>query len=121
MPAPISPDLRARAVEAWEGGEGTQRGLAKRFKVGESSIGRWVGLKRDTGSVEPVRPARVGRARLIDEAGTAVLAELVAMHSDATEEELTDLYAERTGQNPSRSTIHRALKRLGYTRKKSAS
>lgn len=121
MPAPISPDLRSRAVEAWLGGEGTQREIAERFLVGEASVRRWVALLRRTGGVTPKEPELSNLPRLVDQVCDGVLRELVAEHPDATEEELTDLFAERTDKHPSRSTIHRALRRLRFTRKEKPS
>lgn len=118
MPVPISTDLRARVVASWEAGEGTQQEVADRFKVGVASVRRWVARQRRTGSLEPTSPDRSQQERLVDDAGAVVLADLVSAHSDATEEELADMYAEETGKVASRSTINRELKRLGLTRKK---
>lgn len=121
MAAPISSDLRARVVAAWEAGEGTQRQIAERFRVGEASVRRWVARKRRTGSLEPSEPDRSGIFRWVDTEGEQLLTELVAKYPDATEEELTTHFRTATGLRPSRSTVHRGLKRLGYTRKKSRS
>ncbi len=117
MPAPLSPDLRARVVAAWEAGEGTQPEIAKRFQVGEASIRRWLAKKRATGALTAKVPDRIG-TRLLDAAGEALLRSLVVEHPDATEEELVDHLAERGGITVSRSTVNRCLRRLKLSRKK---
>jgi len=54
-------------------------------------------------------------------ANLAVLEELLAANKDATNEELAELMAERTGITVSPSTISRSIALLGWTRKKSHS
>lgn len=118
MPALLSIDLRSRAVAAWEAGEGTQAEIAARFHVGEASIRRCVARKRRSGSLVPKVPDRSGVARLIDADGERHLRALVEEQADASEEELTARLVEVTGVVLSRSTVNRALRRMGLTRKK---
>ena len=52
-PKPYSDDLRARMVE--EIGQGATRGeVAERFGVSLSSVGQFLRLERETGSISPV-------------------------------------------------------------------
>ena len=52
MAKPYSSDLRARVVEAVEEGA-TREEAAERHDVSLSSVGRFLRLKRETGSVRP--------------------------------------------------------------------
>jgi transposase len=88
LPSPLSLDLRTRAIEAYERGEGTQVEIAARFGVGEASIRRWWRLKRENGSLEPNTDFRHGPAPLLDEHGLMVLRELLEERPDSTLEEL---------------------------------
>jgi hypothetical protein len=54
MPAPLSRDLRARIVEAVEGGS-SMRGAAARFAVSPSSAIKLMARVRATGSLAPAR------------------------------------------------------------------
>ena len=118
MGAPISRDLRERIVEAWRREKLGPGALAKRFLVGVATVNRLVRRYRETGSVE-ARPYRDGRRRVIDERGEKTLRRLIEQHPDWTSYELADAYNERAKRRVNRSTVLRAIKRLGYTIKKS--
>lgn len=117
----LSVDLRERAVRAYRNGEGTQKEVAQRFGIGEASLRRWLRLEEETGSVAPRLDYRRGPPRKIDVVQLAALEELLGEHSDATNEELAELLAVKTGLSVSASSISRALALLGWTRKKNAS
>ena len=51
MPNPYAFDLRARAVAAFEAGEGTYAEIAEEFVVHSRTLQKWVRRKRLTGSV----------------------------------------------------------------------
>ena len=68
----ISTDLRRRAVEAYERGEGSIPAVATRFAIGEASLGRWLRRKRETGSVERA-PRSGGDPRRVTPAGEPLL------------------------------------------------
>lgn len=53
MPAPLSIDLRQRIFWAYQAKEGSQRQLAKRFKVSLSFIRDLRRHYRQTGTIEP--------------------------------------------------------------------
>lgn len=121
MPGPLSIDLRKRAIEAYERGEGTQVEIAARFGVGEATIRRWWRLKRESGSLEPNTDFRHGPAPLLDEHGLEVLHDVLIAQPDATLDELAVEVEKRTGINASISTISKAVRKLGWSRKKKPS
>jgi transposase len=117
----LAKDLRERVVAAYEGGDGTRKEVAKRFNVGEASLGRWLRRKRETGSVEAIVDYHHGPQRKVDVVHLAALEQVLASHPDATNEELADVLCERTGLMVSPASISRAIAVLGWTRKKSPS
>ena len=118
MARPYSADLRDRVLLAHEHGEGGATALARRFRIGLSTLYRWLGDFRDEGR-RAARPMGHGRAPL----GGAedVLRALVAEQNDATLAEYAERFAARTGRRRSPSAICRALRRLDLPRKKSRS
>jgi transposase len=115
MPRPYSTDLRQRALAAYEADEGSQAELAKRYRVGERTLSRWLRTAREAGRRGP-KP-RAGGPAPLGGAG-AVLAKLAAEQNDATLAEYADRLAARTGVRRSLAAVCRALKRLGLVRKK---
>lgn len=114
---PFSEDLRARIVVVYEETELSYPQVAERFQVSESSVRRFVKHWRETGAVTPTRPVN-GRHAKIDKEGGAILAELVKMHVDASQDELRERLAVNTGTLVSQPTLCRALQRARITRKK---
>ena len=55
MPNPYPIELRTRAVEAYECGEGSYAAVANRFSVSGRTLVRWVTRERDLGSVAPFK------------------------------------------------------------------
>ena len=118
MARPYSADLRERVLLAHEGGEAGATALARRFRIGLSTLYRWLEEARDEGRRAP-RPMGSGPAPL----GGAedVLRALVAAQNDATLAEYAERFAARTGQRRRPAAICRALRRLNLPRKKSRS
>src|SRR3982751_2856125 len=115
MPRAYSPDLRERALAAYEAGEGRQSEIARLYRIGERTLSGWLKLAREEGRRSP-RPPRGGRAPLGGE--REALAGLVAERNDATLAQSADRLAERTGVPRSGSALCRALRALGLVRKK---
>jgi len=90
--------------------------VVETFEVSLATLKRWLVQRRDTADLTPkIRP---GRRRTIAAAQhTALWAQLEA-HQDATLAQHTDLWNATQGVCVSRWTIGRAIKRLGWTRKK---
>lgn len=96
-------DLRQRAVEAVQEGEGTQEEVAKRFKISVSSLKRWLNREHlDADKPGPVAP------RLDLEALKKVV------------QDKPDLYLDEYAKllNTSSSTVSYNLLKLGIRRKK---
>lgn len=115
MSRPYSADLRERVLLAHEHGEGGCAVLARRFRVGVSTLYRWLDAARKEGRRVP-KPMGHGRVAL--GGGEDVLRVLVSEENDATLAEYAERLAARTGQRRSPAAICRALKRLGLARKK---
>lgn len=105
-------ELRRRIVEAYEQKEGTYFELAQRFGVGEATVYRLLKLKREQGNVRPGAPSGVTEEELPE------FVQMVNEFPNATLEELKEAWISRTRRQLSRSSIVRALRRAGITRKK---
>lgn len=114
---PYSLDLRQRIVDAYEKGEGSIRQLAKRFEVAPNTVYDYLTRMRATGSAAPC-PHGGGVTPKIDQAGLQHVRALVEEKNDRTLAELGKELAERYSLTVSRSTLARAVKGLGMTRKK---
>ncbi len=107
-------DLRERVVAACDAGDATRPQVAARFSVSVPWIRKLLRQRRDTGSIAP-RPHGGGRAPAFDDQAAGRLREANRADDDATLEEL----ARAAGVACCPSAVHRALARLGITRKKS--
>lgn len=113
---PYSKDFRLKVVHAYERGEGSQRDLARLFGVSLSFIQDLLQRYRQTGSVEP-QPHGGGNPGKIRPYLSAV-EQLHQQHPDASLAERCEQLAATTPVHVGRTTMHRALKQLGLTRKK---
>lgn len=114
---PHSSDLRQRIVTLYEQGEGSIRGLAKRFQVSPDSVRLLVKQYRATGNIAP-KPYAGGPQPTLQAEHHEVLRDLVETDNDATLPQLAQRLAKRTGVQVSGSTISRTLRKLNITRKK---
>src|SRR5215211_982509 len=117
MPRPYSTDLRRRVLRACARPEGSRGQIARRFRVGESTVYDWLRLERAEDRRRP-KPHAGGRPRVIDSEGEAVLKELVAADNDATLAEYAVAFTARSGHEVSVPMVCKALGRLGLGRKK---
>lgn len=108
-----SMDLRERVVAACDAKEGTKREIAARFGVSESWVYFLLKRRRDTGEIGSW-DSHAGRKAVFADERLEQLKALVGQDPDATLEELRAL----SGQDCSLMAVHRALERLGATRKK---
>ena len=109
-----SMDLRQRVVAACDTRDGTRAQIAARFSVSVSWIRDLLRRRRQTGSIAP-KPHGGGRPPAFDAEAAERLRAAVRDDDDATLAEL----AEAAGVACVPSAVHRALLRLGITRKKS--
>jgi len=110
-----STDLKERVVRAVAAGQ-PMREAARRFNVCVNTVKRAVVQARETGSLErkpiPGYPRRIGPEQ------EAALRARLETAPDATVLEHCAWWAEQTGQHLSEATMWRAMRRLGWTRKK---
>jgi transposase len=114
-----SVDLRERVVASVESGECNIPAAARRYKVSEPSIERWVARKRRSGTCAPL-PYAGGPARKLASAA-AVIRAAVKAQSDATLQELCEVVEKETKIKSNSSMMYRELMRLKLPRKKSRS
>jgi len=110
-----SVDLRRKIVEA------VQRGLSKAkaaraFGVGISSVKRYMNMAQQGESLVPKKAP--GKERKLDQAATRLLKEDLHRRPTATYQQRAKLLFELLRVQVSEATLCRAIKRLGYTRKK---
>ncbi|PIG91150.1 helix-turn-helix domain-containing protein [Gloeocapsopsis sp. IPPAS B-1203] len=114
-----SVDLRQKIIEAYNQQEGSQRQLAKRFRVSLSFIENLLKRYRTNGTVEP-RAHGGGRIAKLSIEQEQVLVNLVAEDNDAILVELCARLEQQTGVRVSRATMGRIVQKLKLTRKKNS-
>jgi len=111
-----SQDLRERVLRAVDQGT-TQKQIAELLSISLATIKRYVKQRREQGHVRPKAiPGRPATQRQPLEAGLLPQLETCP---DATLERHCQLWEQAHGQQVSRWTMSRAIKRLKWTRKKS--
>src|SRR5919202_5286359 len=110
-----SVDLREKIIAAV--GHGMSKAQAARtFGVGATSVKRYVKLQEEG---KPLTPGKApGKEGKLDESAMKLLEEDLHARPTVTYENRADLLCELLGVRVSKSTICRAVRRLGYTRKK---
>jgi transposase len=111
-----STDLKERLVRAVADGQ-PMRAAARRFNVCVNTVKRAVVQERETGSLER-KPIPGGPRRIGPEREAALRARLAAAPA-ATILEHCAWWAEQYDQELSEATMWRAMRRLGWTHKKS--
>jgi len=120
MPRPYPREIRTRVIEVWQEGGSTQKEIAERFAIGLQTVVRWVGRVRTTGSVDPSPMGGARRARLVDDAGEAMIRDILDCVPDTTLREICEVFRESRGVKISPQTMSYTVRRFGYTRKKGA-
>ena len=100
---PYSLDLRQKVVDAYSNGEGSFRGLAKRFKVSLSFIQRLLKRYREEGTIAPKTLGGGLTPQL--EPHTEQIHLLLEQCNDLTLEQLAQKLAQETGVKVSLSTL----------------
>jgi transposase len=106
-------------VASVENGECNIPAAARRFKVSEPTIERWLARKRRIGNVAPFAHAG-GPVRKL-KAAEAVIRAAVKAQPDASLQELCERVEKETGIQSDSSMMCRELARLKLARKKSRS
>src|SRR3954453_9772465 len=110
---PYSKDLRERVAAAVDHGEGSQREIARRFRVSLTFVFRLLRRRRDAGTLDP-KPHGGGPTPTLGPDEQQRLHQLIREQPDATLEQLRQL----GGVTCSLTTLWRALRRRDLTRKK---
>lgn len=113
---PYSMDFRLKVVQAHERGEGSQRELARLFGVSVSFVHGLLRRYRQTGNVEPQPHGGGNPGKVAPYLG--VVQHLHQQHPDASLAERCEQLAAAAPVHIGRTTMQRALKRLGLTHKK---
>ena len=110
-----STDLRHRILAAVQAGDG-KSAVARRFCVERSTVRRYLRQWERTGSLAP-KPIPGAPPAIAPEQYPALLTQLTAL-PDATLEAHCDRWEAEQGVRVSISTMSRAQRRAGWTRKK---
>lgn len=113
---PYSLDLRERVLAAAHEDPLSQAEIAKQFKIGLTTLERWLRRQRQTGKNTPL-PHGGGRVRTL-QGCEAFLRAALKHQPDATLDELCARVAEAKGVGVSASMMCRELQRLKLPRKK---
>lgn len=106
-------DLRERVLQAIDAGM-SKMTAHRTFRVSRPTIDGWLALRAQTGSLAPRRPHHT-RVRQLE--GAAFEA-FVVRHAHATLSEMAAAWQQETGALLSTMEFSRALRRLGWSRKK---
>jgi transposase len=121
MPRPYSDDLRCKLLEAYEGGGGSLRELAKQFGVSWGYSKKIRGQQLRTGQKERPPQTQHGPASRLTPAVEQQLRSALRQQPDLSLAELRQRLAERAGVAVSRSRLWVWLQRLGLRHKKNRS
>jgi putative transposase len=114
---PYSLDLRQKVIDAYNHQEGSQRQLAKRFKVSLSFVQDLLKRYREDGTIE-ARPHGGGQPAKLTVEQVAIVATLVEEDNDVLLVELCERLEHRTQVSVSRATMGRLTQKLMLTRRK---
>ena len=117
MARPLPLELRSRAVNAYNDGQGTVEEIAQRFSICARSLFRWLSLKRCSNDLSP-KQTRKGPPAKITGASFDALSDFCMRKPDRTVAELAQDWSKENRQSVSRSAMGRALLRAGLSLKK---
>ncbi len=120
MAAAYSVDLRQRILTAWKDKEGSQRELAKRFKVSLAFIRDFLRRYRETGEIAARKQGGDQRSKVKGKA-QELLQEIVSKQNDVYLREIQSELKEKLTIQVSTSSLCRTLKRQKLLLKKNAS
>lgn len=112
-------DIRQKIIDAYNNQEGSQRKLAKRFRVSLSFVQSLLKRYRETGSVDP-KPHGGGQTPKLTPQQLAIVPQLVKEDNNATLDELCEKLYQKTQVRISRATMGRVLQTFKLPRKKSS-
>lgn len=116
---PYSQDIRERIIEAYLNGEGSQRVIARRFRVSLSFVRDLLNRFRRTGTLAPA-PRRMLSTSKLDAESLALLLDLAAKNPGLSLSSLCRILLFKRQLSVSRSTVWRAIRRNRQSRKSGA-
>lgn len=117
MPAAYSVDLRQRILDAYEAKEGSQRQLAKRFKVSLSFVRDLMRHDREQKTVQP-KPHGGGAVAKIGVKEQALIADWLKQQPDLVLWELCERLEQECAVQVGISTMWRVLEQMNLSVKK---
>lgn len=112
MPKCYSYDLRCKVIKAIEEDGMSPTEASKIFHLSRNTINLWRHLKAETGDIHPKPPKYSGHSHKITD--WEKFQDFVEANPDKTQKELAQLW----DGDISDRTISRALRKIGFTRKK---
>ena len=117
MGAPYSQDLRERVLDALDAGMSKMK-AHQTFRVARSTIDDWLALRVQTGSVAVMPHVRRGPCAKIGD--LMAFENFAQRHCHKTLHQMKGAWEQESGVAVSHNTLSLAMKRIGWTRKKSA-
>lgn len=111
MGAPYSQDLRRKAIEAVDSGQSRAQ-VCQVLSLHRNTLSRWLKQYKETGHYQPKEGYQKGHSQIITDWDKFTV--FVQKHGDKTQAEMAQLWEDSISED----TIGRALKRIGFTRKK---
>lgn len=111
MPAPYSYDLRMKVIKAIDEGM-IKTQVSRIFKISRNTINLWLKRRKETGDYQAKEGYQLGHGAKITDLEN--FREFARQHGHQTQEEMAQAWAE----DISDKTIGKALKKIGFTRKK---
>lgn len=111
MTKPYSYDLRQKVIEAIESGKINKTEASQLFNISRNTINLWFQRRAETGDMQAKPTATPGQGQKITD--WQQFRGFVEEHSDKTQAEIAQLWGDISTR-----TISRALKQIGFTRKK---
>lgn len=111
MPAPYSYDLRSKVIEAIDGGMGKIQ-ASKIFKISRNTINLWLIKRKEIGDYRAKKGYQAGYGAKISDLDS--FRKFARQHGSKTQKEMAEVWGEKISDQ----TIGKALKKIGFTRKK---
>jgi transposase len=111
MPAPYSYDLRIKVIEAIDGGMGKTQ-TSKIFNISRNTINLWLNKRKQTGDYRAKKGYQRGYGAKITD--LEKFREFARKHGSQTQAEMAEVWHKEISDQ----TIGKALKKIGFTRKK---
>ncbi len=111
MPSPYSYDLRQKVIKAIDGGMSKTQ-VSSIFKISRNTINTWLHRRRETGDIKAKTGYQKGYNPKIPD--LEQFRKFAQINGSKTQKEMADEWPDKVSDR----TISKALKKIGYTRKK---